>query len=318
MVEKEHEPVNLEWPRPLAAVTALCLAASLQGPAARPAGAEVERLPPGLSGRIAFQSDRTGRAKIFVLDRDGVRQVTRGPGDDMNPKWSPDGTQIAFFSDREGNEEIYVVDVDGGGLRRLTSHPAADRNPAWSPDGRFLAFDSERTGVSTLWLVGVDGEAPPRRVTGSRGEHEKIPAWSPDGEWLAFSTRERGPWRVAAVRLDGAASRVVARAAGDCRPDFSPDGSRVAFVSTRADGKGDIWTVPFAGGPSTDRQPRRVTTADALYDYHPSWSPDGRHIAFAAGPDKERYKLFVIGADGTDRRQLTFGASHDAHPSWAP
>jgi Tol biopolymer transport system component len=171
--------------------------------------------------------------------------------------------------------------------------------------------------------VGVDGETPPRRVTASRGEHEKIPGFSPDGEWLAFSTRRRGPWQVAAVRVDGTGARVVAGAAGDCRPDFSPDGAEVAFVSTRADGKGDIWTVPFAGGPTTDgpttdRRPRRLTTTDALYDYHPNWSPDGRHIAFAAGPDKAHYHLFVIGADGSGRRQLTFAEFHDAHPSWAP
>jgi TolB protein len=234
----------------------------------------------------------------------------------MNPKWSPDGSRIAFFSTRDGNEEIYVVDLESGRLDRLTTHPAADRNPAWSPDGRLLAFDSERTGRSTLWLTSVDGTvdggALPRRVTAAEGQHEKIPAWSPDGRWLAFSARERGPWRVAAVRLDGTESRVVASAAGDCRPDFSPDGASVTFVSTRADGKGDLWTVPFDGG-----EPRRLTTTDALYDYHPSWSPDGRHLAFAAGPDKERYKLFVIAADGTGRRQITSGPSHDAHPSWA-
>ncbi len=276
----------------------------------RPATASV-RLPPDLSGRIAFQSDRTGRAKIFVLDHQEVRQVTRGPGDDMNPKWSPDGTRIAFFSNRDGNEEIYVVDADGGNVRRLTSHPADDRNPAWSPDGRFLAFDSERAGDPTLWVMTRDGNDP-RRVTDERRRIEAIPAWSPDGRWLALSARRRGSsWRVAAVRPDGSGYRIVASAEGDCRPAFSPDGASVAFVSMRADGKGDIWTVGFAGG-----EPRRVTTADQLYDYHPSWSPDGRHIAFAAGPDKERYNLYVVGADGTGRRQLTFGSAHDAHPSW--
>lgn len=271
-----------------------------------------ERLPRDLSGRIAFQSDRTGRAKIFVLDHDGVRQVTHGPGDDMNPKWSPDGERIAFYSNRDGNEEIYVVDADGSDLRRLTSHPADDRNPAWSPDGLLLAFDSQRPGNPTLWVMTRDGDKP-RRVIETRGRWEAIPAWSPDGAWLAFSTRRVGAsWRVAGMRPDGTGFRVVASADGDCRPDFSPDGASVAFVSTRADGMGDIWTVPFAGG-----EPRRVTTTGELYDYHPNWSPDGRHIAFAAGPDKEQYDLFVIAADGSDRRQLTFGDAHDAHPSWS-
>lgn len=276
------------------------------------AAADEERLPRDLPGRIAFQSDRTGRAKIFVLDHDGVRQVTRGPGDDMNPKWSPDGERLAFFSNRDGNEEIYVVDADGSNLRRLTSHPADDRNPAWSPDGRLLAFDSKRTGDPTLWVMGREGENP-RRVTDTRGRWEAIPAWSPDGESIAFSTRRVGvSWRVATIRTDGSGYRVVATADGDCRPDVSPDGTSLAFVSTRADGMGDIWTVPFAGG-----EPHRVTTTGDLHDYHPSWSPDGRYIAFAAGPDKERYDLFVIGADGKGRRQLTFGDAHDAHPSWS-
>lgn len=281
-------------------------------PATTAAAAGDERLPRDLPGRIAFQSHRTGRAKIFVLDHDGVRQVTRGPGDDMNPKWSPDGERIAFFSNRDGNEEIYVVDADGRNLQRLTSHPADDRNPAWSPNGRLLAFDSKRTGDPTLWVMGRDGENP-RRVTDTRGRWEAIPAWSPDGASIAFSTRRVGAsWRVATIRIDGSGYRVVATADGDCRPDVSPDGTSLAFVSTRADGMGDIWTVPFAGG-----EPRRVTTTGDLHDYHPSWSPDGRHIAFAAGPDKERYDLYVIGADGKGRRQLTFGDAHDAHPSWS-
>lgn len=273
-----------------------------------------DRLPPDLSGRIAFQSDRTGLAKIFVLDHEGVRQVTDGPGNDRNPKWSPDGRQIAFFSDRDGNLEIYVVGADGSGLRRLTDHPADDRNPAWSPDGDFLVFDTRRWGPPTLWVMSADG-GERRRVTRTLGRWEAIPAWSPDGDWFAYSTRRiGGSWRVAAVRTDGTGDRIVASADGDCRPDFSPDGATVAFVSTRADHRGDIWTVPFAGG-----EPRRATTTDALYDYHPNWSPDGRHIAFAAGSVKERmYNLFVVGADGSDRRQLTFGDSHDAHPSWGP
>lgn len=54
----------------------------------------------------------------------------------------------------------------------------------------------------------------------------------------------------------------------------------------------------------------------AFYDYHPAWSPDGRRLVIASGPDKQHYKLFVLDADGANRRQLTFGGSFDTYPSW--
>lgn len=270
----------------------------------------VERLPEGLPGRIAFQSNRGGPFKIFVMDRQGVRQLTHGPGNDMKPAWSPDGRQIAFFSDRDGQSEIYVIDADGQSLRRLTSSPGGDENPAWSPDGRQLVFNSDRDGAKNLWLMTRDGSAQ-RRLTNYRIGKATIPAWSPDGDWIAFTSNIRLGWRVSLIDRQGRHERVLASERGDCRPAWSPDGRQIAFVSQRSDGKGDIWVVSPDG-----QHLRQVTTDPALYDYHPAWSPDGRRLVIASGPDKTHYKLFVLDADGQNRRQLTFGDSFDTHPSW--
>jgi len=276
--------------------------------AAAPAGAE--RLPDDLPGRIAFQSNRAGAFKLFVLDRAGVRQLTDGPGNDMKPAWSPDGRRVTFFSDRDGKEDIYVVDADGRNLRRLTTDPAGDREPAWSPDGRRIAFASEREGALNVWTMNADG-TDQRRLTNYRIGKAAIPAWSPDGRWIAFTSNVRLGWRVSVIDSEGKEERVIASERGDCRPAWSPDGRSIAFVSVRGDGKGDIWVVAPDGS-----NPRRLTTTDRLYDYHPAWSPDGQRLVLAAGPDKQRYKLFVIDADGANRRQLTFGDAFDTHPAW--
>lgn len=269
-----------------------------------------ERLPEELSGRIAFQSNRSGAFKIFVMARRGVRQLTHGPGNDMKPAWSPDGRRVAFFSDRDGNEEIYVVDADGRNLRRLTTNPGEDREPAWSPDGQRIVFTSDRSGTLNLWTMKTDG-SDQRRLSAYRLGKAAIPAWSPDGRWIAFTSNAGLGWRVSVMDSEGREERVIASERGDCRPAWSPDGRAIAFVSVRSDGKGDVWLVDPDG-----RNPRRVTTDAALYDYHPAWSPDGRRLAIASGPDKQRYKLFVVDLDGENRRQLTFGDSFDTHPSW--
>lgn len=273
--------------------------------------AQSERLPDGLIGRIAFQSNRGGgRAKIHVLDRQGIRRITDGPGNDMKPAWSPDGTRIAFYSDRDGNTEIYVVDADGANLRRLTTSPGHDENPAWSPDGRRIAFDSDRGGTLNLWVMNSDGSGQ-RQLTSYRVGKAAIPAWSPDGRWIAFTSNALLGWRVSLIDSQGQQERVLASENGDCRPAWSPDGRSIVFVSVRSDGKGDIWAVDPEG-----RNLRRLTTDPTLYDYHPAWSPDGQRIVFAAGPDKQSYKLFVMDADGSSRRQLTFGTTFDTYPSW--
>jgi TolB protein len=66
-------------------------------------------------------------------DGSSALRLTFDPAEDIDPAWSPDGTQITFASNRDGNWEIYVMNVDGSEQTNLTKHPANDRQPAWSP-----------------------------------------------------------------------------------------------------------------------------------------------------------------------------------------
>jgi Tol biopolymer transport system component len=112
---------------------------------------------------------------IVSMSFDGADVVRLTFGDDIEPRWSPDGRRIAFV--RGGN--IHIVGADGRGLRRLINRAVA---PVWSPDGRSLLFN--RRGA--VYAAGADGRSA-RRLT-SDG-FASTGCWSPDGSKILF-TRE--------------------------------------------------------------------------------------------------------------------------------
>jgi Tol biopolymer transport system component len=152
------------------------------------------------------------------------------------------------------------------------------------------------------WLY-VEG----RRVT--RGDQ---PAWSPDGRRIAFV--RRGAVLVAGA--DGSAVRRLTRDASASWPAWSPDGDRVVFTGGR-----DLFTVSVATGRLT-----RLTRSRRpwIANFTPTYSPDGRMLAFSRSTDAFNNDLFLMRADGTKLRRLTrtrgtesrFGEEHG--PTWSP
>jgi Tol biopolymer transport system component len=98
---------------------------------------------------------------------------------------------------------------------------------------------------------------------------------------------------------------------GDTDPAVSPDGHRVAFVSTR-DGNQEVYVADARTG-----QTLRVTRNLRAADRRPAWSPDGRRVAWQSGPPGAA-DLFVMRANGAGKRLLVGGAGDDADPAWSP
>jgi len=126
---------------------------------------------------------------LWVVSRSGgtARRLTSTPSLEIDPYFSPDGSQIAFTATIAGNTDVYVVPTAGGDPKRLTYHPGIDRVRGWKPDGKSILFASNRTGAPQqsymqLWTISIDGGLPemlplPRAFSG---------AYSPDNTRLAY------------------------------------------------------------------------------------------------------------------------------------
>jgi tricorn protease len=100
---------------------------------------------------------------LWLVARDGgdARRLTSGIGQETDPFFSPDGTQVAFSGEYDGNQDVYVVPAAGGVPKRLTYHPGADSVTGWTPDGRNIAFVSTRASyyhfASQMYTVPATG-----------------------------------------------------------------------------------------------------------------------------------------------------------------
>ncbi len=148
-------------------------------------GTRLLRHPTVSRDSIAFEY----AGDLWVVARGGgqARRVTSTQGVELDPYFSPDGSQIAYTSTVAGNTDVYVVPISGGDPKRLTYHPGIDRVRGWTPDGRRVVFASVRTSAPQqsyfrLWTVALDGGLPeplpmPRAFSAS---------YSPDGRRIAY------------------------------------------------------------------------------------------------------------------------------------
>ena len=243
--------------------------------------------------------------RIFLVDANGgnLRQVSHGPGNDYQPAWSPDGASIVFDSDRGGNRDIYRMTLATGHIVRVTDSPSRDTMPAWSPDGRLIAFLSDREDGTHIWTVAVDATLP-ARVTREAPRNILRPMWSPDGRRLAFAGADRSDEtkrRVYVFDLSDRSLRAITAPGDAGNPSWSPDGRRLVFDASpdgRDDTSGGQWELWIVEADGSNLQ--RLTN-DTANDWGPSWSRDGRTIAFSRGRN-DQYEIYRSILGGTPQR----------------
>lgn len=137
--------------------------------------------PNGHEVAFARPVGRRGQTALFAIrpDGTGLTRLTRLPGEQSYPAWSPDGRRIAFVWTTPAGSGLYLIDPDGTHLRRVTTDPVEVGRPAWSPDGRCLAFISDRPDKSTIRAVDMRTGRVSTLVY-VRGDAAD-PSWSPRG-----------------------------------------------------------------------------------------------------------------------------------------
>jgi len=256
-----------------------------------------------IKGRLPALTDPSFRMSVHRL-ADRVVDATLGaPG--------IAATRILFVM----AGKLYMIDEDGAALTEVRT--TADReilSPAWDRDGRRFAYMEFVSGHGQLFLQ--DGAGGKRRALTNGATLDFTPTFAPDGKTLAFSRAVEEGTDVYTINIrDNCCLQrlTVGRFSDNLSPTYSPDGQRIAYVSTRP-GLPQIYVM---GADGTDQE------LFAPFDYGvtgssnaPDWSPDGRSLAFHRDVGGT-LQVFVMDARTRTVRQLTsLGRNED--PTWAP
>ncbi len=252
-------------------------------------------------------------ADIWMSSWDGKRSIrlTRTKDRENTPRWSPSGRYLAFLSARDDARDVaqvWLLDRNGGEAERLTDLPGGVSDYAWSPDGTRLALIASDPDP--------DRPLPGQDTTKKRPRPIVVDRFRFKYDEVGYIGEERDHLYVFAL-ADRKAELLTPGPYDEQAPSWSPDGRSIAFLSRRRPeydrtDNWDVYVVPATPGA----EPRQLTTfAGADMDPEwgnrpPSWSPDGKLIAYVQGgkPELLYYggqKVAVVPADGGPARVLT-------------
>ncbi len=260
------------------------------------------------------------RSSIWVVPASGgeAKQLTRGTASTHSPSWSPDGRWLAFVSEREsepqskdeeeqkkhgkGKGQIWLLPTDGGEAHQLTFMQHGASGPVWSPDSKRLLFSA---AVGPADEETEDGKLLPKVRVIDRLWYRL------DGVGFIYERRQH------LFLIDVAGGEPVQLTDGDwddTDPTWAPDGTKIAFASSRAEDRWripcpDLYTLAIEQGKAGELQ---KLTDGSLACGSLAWSSDGTQLAFLAAPklfSGGHVELFTIAANGqpSTSRNLTAG-----------
>ena len=251
--------------------------------------------------------DLVGDIYTVSIEGGDATRLTSGMPYDIQPTYSPDGSEIAFISDKSGSDNIWVMNADGSEARAMTTEKDdAVSTPEWSPDGEYLVARRARE----LWLYHREGGSGLELSSHELASGVTGPKFSENGRYVFFSSRQGGgvgiagftDWQVRRLdRNTGDVATITASPNGAYRPALSPDGRWLVY-GARLDAKTGLRVRDL----QTDRErwlvfdidrdnAERAGTLDLMPRF--TFTPDSREVVLATGGTFHRFDV----DDGTDR-----------------
>jgi len=293
--------------------------------------------------KLVCETRRDGNWELYLMNADGSDAVnlTRTPDvDELYPHVSPDGTKVCFVVEQGTGDartrDVYYMNLDGTGRTKVADNA---REPCWSPDGKAIAYlkgefdkftviDYATKGLFIYDLAtGVSREHPNRELY-----HLYNICWSPDGQWFVSTVHGGMGYDHAILAFEANGTKVFNLGIPGCRPDLSPDGRHIAWGAS--DWALDMADIDFSGPqPTVSNRHDVIISAEPMKVYHIDWSPDGKWLAFARGPEGSGMgpAVEMVGveakgwdlcvADATQINQwqaITTDGACNKEPDWVP
>jgi Tol biopolymer transport system component len=249
-----------------------------------------------------------GDIGLFTPGDGSVRTLVQSPACELLPERSPDGKQVAFTRMDARGGEAWVMNADGSGARRVATIARGTR-VTWSPDGTRLAYMAERDGVRQIFAVALRGGAVSQLTRDDSAKDD--PMWSSTNRIVFWSRRDGGAEQVYSLdagRPGGHWTRLTADGVRAVDPEWSPDGSKIAYVRGPVL-QSDIWVM------NADGSGAHALTSGTVRDMDPVWSRDGSWLCYVRGVVTDPV-IHAVRADGTGDRVLTPAGRVLGHPNW--
>ena len=279
----------------------------------------IARLGSGIAGiaesQIYFVSNRSGNKEIWSMDYDGAnqKQLTKSGTIALSPRISTDGSRLAFSALTNDSWQIKMYSMDLGRTVAFPRSTGDNFSPAWASDGTKIAFSSSmHSGLSEIFVADASGGGARRLST---GKGDVSPVFNPktNGQ-IAWVSGRSGLPQIYVMDADGSNVQRMTEQGYAVSPAWSPNGLLLAFAWVRNYGPGvlggqDIYLMDIAS-----RQIVQLTHDGGRNDF-PSWSPDGRHIAFQSNRSGTE-QIWSVLADGSHLQQLT-RQGRNSQPNWS-
>jgi Tol biopolymer transport system component/DNA-binding winged helix-turn-helix (wHTH) protein len=269
----------------------------------------------------AFPPSSPGNGGIYLIPVQGgePRALTtiKGPHSHFNPALSPDGRRVAYIACRATascNIEVAALDANvgvTGSALPLVEREKSISGLAWDPEGRSIVYAVEPAPpASYLWRVRADGRRTPERLEVA-GIGALMPGIALRRDRLAFALL-RNAVSIHALDSTHSSPGVLISTFWDWHPSYSPDGTLIAFSSSRSADAVEIWLSGADGSA-----PRQLTHGPGQWQGSPAWSPDGWRIAFDSRHGDGTWSIWTIDVEGGSPRQVTREGGDENMPGWS-